>query len=298
MKIKLALFLFIALLFVNCKDASKGVNSSQAVDATSDSAAWAQRELAQLSNSWVIDTLSYYDIVRVNDDPKKQGMSISVFMACPISSPKGTDLPAIQKTIAGIFDHENKPSTPKEAFDNIAEKYRKDAQNYARDWEVEGNEFINFSNFEQSVGLSIASIFSQLITVSTGYSSYLGGAHGSYYVRYDNIETKSGKHIPEEVLFKKDYESKLASMIRDEIARRNNLPNEEEHLSLLVELSEIQSSGNFYFDKTGIIFVYNQYEITPYVQGVVEISIPYSKIKPLINDTYLPLITSVEKDNA
>lgn len=299
MKIRPALLLLFSLVFVHCKDAPKGTNSDQTTDAISDSAAWAQQEeLSSTNGTWVIDSLSVDDIVRIDNNPKEQGMSISVFLAYPVSSPEGANLPAIQKTIAGIFDYSKKASSPKEAFDNTVASYRKEAQDYAQEWEKEESHHIDFSTFEQNVRLSVEHIYSRLMTVSTGYSSFLGGAHGSYFIRYSNIEISNGKLLTEETLFKKGYEKKLASLIQNEISRRNNLPDQDEHLSLLIDLEKVQSSSNFYFDKSGIVYVYNQYEITPYVQGVVEINIPYNQFMPLINEAYLPLINSVEKENA
>ena len=44
----------------------------------------------------------------------------------------------------------------------------------------------------------------------------------------------------------------------------------------------------FYFDKDGIIFSYNPYQVAPYSQGVVELKPEYWELQGIINSEYLP----------
>lgn len=242
---------------------------------------------------WLFDSLSVDKKVHIDDDPSKKAMSILVSVLYPKAAPAGVDLPAVQKTIAHIIDPEHKPATIKSAFDNTVREYTDDAHSYGKEWEEEGNQFINFSSYEQEVWTSVLFVSPDLITVSTAKSFFLGGAHGGHSLKQDNISTKDGHLIKEDQLFKSEYKPKLAKLIQNEVTRLNQSANEDDHLSLLVELDEIEPNGNFYFDTKGIIYIYNQYEITPYVQGIVEIHISLDKIKPLINDVYLPIINTI-----
>ncbi len=246
--------------------------------------------LSDAKAAWKFDSLLVDKKVHINDDPKKKGMSISVYLSYPISSPSEVNLGAVQKTIAQLFDTRHKPATIKAAFDNVVKDYTDDAHNYGKDWEDENNEFIDFSNYEQHTSTSVDYVSPHIVTISTAQSSYLGGAHGSYHIKYYNIATQDGNLITEEQLFKTGYKPKLAQFIQAEVERRNESPNEDDHISLLVETNEIVPNANFYFDKNEIIYVFNQYEIAPYVQGVIEIGIPIKKIKLWVNDKYLPML--------
>ena len=62
-------------------------------------------------------------------------------------------------------------------------------------------------------------------------------------------------------------------------------PNKEQKEMLLVD--NIDLNNNFYFDDKQITFVYNQYEITAYAAGVVEISIPFETVKSELKQSFL-----------
>lgn len=247
----------------------------------------------EAKSAWIFDSLSIRKKVHINDDPKKMAMNISVFIAFPKSSPTGINLDAVQKTIAELFDSKHRAATIKEAFDNMVKDYTDDAHNYGKEWEDQKVESVNFSNYEQHISASVDYVSPYLITISTAQSSYLGGAHGSYYVKYNNIATQDGKLLAEDVLFKTGYKAKLSKLIQAEVERRNQSPNEDDHILLLVENKEITANNNFYFDKNDIVYVFNQYEIAPYVQGVIEIRIPVKKIALLVNDRFLPILNTI-----
>ena len=44
------------------------------------------------------------------------------------------------------------------------------------------------------------------------------------------------------------------------------------------------------FEKKGVTFVYNQYEIAPYATGLPSFTIPYEKLVPFMNATAKKLI--------
>lgn len=64
-----------------------------------------------------------------------------------------------------------------------------------------------------------------------------------------------------------------------------NFKNPDQKEMLLVD--KIPVNNNFYFDSQNITFVYNQYEITAYAAGVVEISIPFSELKPYLKPEFI-----------
>lgn len=282
-----SILVFLCVILFSCKNESK--SSDISTTAIGDTLPI----VADGEGTWRFDSLSVDKQIHINDDPKKKAMSISVYLSYPVSAPNGVKLDAVQKTIAQLFDSEHKPATIKNAFDNIVTTYIDDAHNYGKEWEDENNEFIDFSNYEQHTGTSIEYVSPYMITISTAQSSYLGGAHGSYYIKYYNISTQDGNLVTEEDLFKKGYKPQLAQLIQNEVERRNQSANEDQQISLLVEINEIAPNANFYFDKNYIVYVFNQYEIAPYVQGVIEIRIPIKKVKPLINDKYLLMFDAV-----
>ena len=50
----------------------------------------------------------------------------------------------------------------------------------------------------------------------------------------------------------------------------------------MLTTEDIQPNGNFRITEAGITYIYNQYEIGPYVLGAVEVTIPWSELKDLL----------------
>lgn len=249
-------------------------------------------------DEWKFDSLLLDTKVHIDRDESKEGMFVSIKYAYPISAPSYIDLQKLEYTFLQILSGEENPARiPSEAFDNIKIEYINQALEYGKEWEKDREEypsFINFSNYSLDKANSIDFISRYVIATSTSQYSYLGGAHGAYYISYYNIDLRDYQVIQENELFKANYEQPLSTLIQREVERRNSSPNEDEHIMLLVEISDIKANQNFYFSKEGLVYVYNQYEISPYVQGVVEITIPYDQIKPLLNDRFLEMVDNIE----
>jgi len=292
------IFLFILVISlgaISCINSKKTENVIRGAEIPPPSSpVISQGETRPLAEGWKFDTLRFDKKIYIDNDTTKDGMRIELNLVYPTYAPEGVNLNGVQKSFARIFAEGNDFSgTPTESFNNTVEKYKSDAIGYGEEWLLEGNEYISFSNFEQTKGTSPEYVSKYIITVSTGQYAYLGGAHGSYYLQYNNIDLRDGNIINESMLFRPGYESKLAQLIQEAVTERNNSADEDEHISLLVEIPEIKPNSNFFFSDDGIIYIYNQYEISPYVQGVVEIIIPYEEIEPLVNERYMEAIEGI-----
>lgn len=242
---------------------------------------------------WEFDTVAFERKVHVNNDTLKQAMHIMSTFVYPTSVPVGVDFKNVKRTISRIVTQDSTfIGTLKEAFENSTNSLITDAFNYGKEWESEDNPYIEFSSFEEQVHTTVQAVSRYWLTVCTEQYSYLGGAHGSTYVKYDNIDTQTGNIVKEQELFKQDYRNILAGLIQEKVKQRNSSKNKNEYIALLVKINEIEPNGNFYLNKDSIVYVYNQYEIAPYVQGIIEIKIPYNEIKPIITPQYSQIIAN------
>lgn len=244
---------------------------------------------------WKFDTLTCSKRIHIDNDTTKGGMKLDLNFVYPVSVPSSLNLKELQDTFARFFLGDEMPGfkgTIHEAFDETVKRYTKQAQEYAEDWkEMEGLTAISFSDYQDSRHIEVMTDTIDLITISDSYSAYVGGAHGAYGTTYYNIDKKDGALLTEKRLYKPGYESKLAGIIQNVVAERNNSQNEDDHIVLLVELEEVLPNQNFYFSNKGIVYVYNIYDIAPYSQGMVKIVIPYNaELLGLVNEQYLPLI--------
>lgn len=246
-------------------------------------------------NSWRFDSLTVSKKVYIQNDTTREGMLIDLSLVYPVSVPERLDLQKVQNTFASVFlGIGDFKGTVQVAFDETLANCTTDAVELAKsieDSDLDPDHFSYYELFRQSkIGYETAN----LITVAYADYSYTGGAHGIYSTVYYNIDKRNGELITEEQLFIPDYKDKLAQLIQDEIERRNTSLVEEDMIGLYVDLRDVKSNKNFYFSDRGIVYAYNIYEITPYVQGIVEVTIPYDKVMPLIDNQYLTIIKEMK----
>jgi len=267
--------LLIATAFVAISCNSKDINNSQ--------------------NSWKFDSLTVSKKVYINNDSTKDGMLIELNLVYPTSVSGNLNLKKTQNVFARIMlATSDFQGTPQEAFDKILTDYTSDAEELAKEMENEDSEFTRFSDFEYNKSCKLSMETEELITVASSDYSYTGGAHGLFGVGYYNIDKNTGDLIDEEQFFKSGYKEKLAALIQNAIEERNNSSDDENSIELLDDLKNVKPNRNFYFSNEGIVYVYNIYEIAPYSQGTVEVTVPYIQISSLINDKYLPIIENLK----
>lgn len=246
------------------------------------------------AEDWGFDTLAMTKTMYIdNDSIGKGGMELNLSFVYPTSAPNNVDLAVVQNTFARLLlQKPDFSESPQSAFDLAKQGMIAKAEELAielKGWGIE-DIYTRFSVFEDNVNLGILAESEHTLSVELFTSSYTGGAHGIYNSSYCSIDKRDGTVITEDLLFKPDYEAPLSDLIQHVITTRNSASDESEHILLLGELNEVEPNENFYFSKEGLVYAYNVYEIAPYVQGVVEIVIPYNQIEPLINTAYLPVI--------
>ncbi len=117
---------------------------------------------------------------------------------------------------------------------------------------------------------------------------YMGGAHGLETRNFYNFDLKTGQVITEKDLFKPNYESELAKLIKTRIVEESK-ENAEKDSEPITDLEEtdfwtdsIKSNGNFYITDEGINYVFNPYEIAPYYMGQTEVTLPFDRLTSLL----------------
>lgn len=118
-----------------------------------------------------------------------------------------------------------------------------------------------------------------------------GGAHGMPSLNYYIFDMQLQSQISLDDLLlggKKDDLKKLAyQAFLDYLDTNLGIDNAQ-------ELDDYQAtwtfvlSDNFYFDQTGLVLVYQPYQIGAYTQGFVELAIAYDKLDGVVRATYLP----------
>ena len=137
-------------------------------------------------------------------------------------------------------------------------------------------------------GNSVDETYKAFVVLSTGQDVYAGGAHGSVYLTYDLIERESAK-----VLKLKDIVADLKGFtkIAEKYYRKTNEVDPSQTLEDAGYWFEngFYCSDNFYFEGDRMIFIYNQYEVAPYVMGMPSIEIPLNEIRSFLKLSLLKI---------
>jgi len=110
----------------------------------------------------------------------------------------------------------------------------------------------------------------------TGDEYSYGAAHGYYYIGVLLFDLTDGRCLHESDLFVEGYEAKLTELLGKYVE------NFEYYEEGFLMVDEIVPNGNFAVDEEGITYFFNPYEITAYAYGIVDITIPWEEIEPLL----------------
>lgn len=176
-----------------------------------------------------------------------------------------------------------------EALDAFAKSYAEDYRDEVEELYLENVERVKQGE-EEGIGFwynYIYSLDSELILSSQNLlvfrshgEVYTGGAHGFNSFQYLNLDLESKQIIRYEDLFNPNDAESLTQLIKAQLRIDRNA---EDLTEAGFWEKDITPSKNFGISKGGITFMYNGYEIAPYVMGSSEVLITYDKLKGLIN---------------
>lgn len=106
---------------------------------------------------------------------------------------------------------------------------------------------------------------------------YTGGAHGIDSEKGFTFDLSSGRRISESDLFIPEYKPALSKILSEELpeAVRKDVYD-------MLFIKTIEPNGNFILDAEGITYIYERYEIGPYVSGIVRVTVPWHKLDQIL----------------
>jgi len=156
------------------------------------------------------------------------------------------------------------------------------AEQFLENYKIDKKDYPDLSPYQVEVSMSVSYSSPEILSIKAAYYSYSGGAHGNMTTKYLNFNPQTGNLFTPSSLFenKKGFTDLAEQLFRKE----NKISNTE----------NINSTG-FWFDKdtfylpdsigfseTGILLIYNQYEIASYADGPIELLIPIEKALPFL----------------
>ena len=187
----------------------------------------------------------------------------------------------INNSITELFSQDILGSTESSDFEVLM-------NGFIQDYELFKEEFPDVSQswtVERTgeVKLNKANIF------SIDYTEYAftGGAHPNTFVSFKNFNLNSGEEITFDELFSLEKQRELTKIAEQEFRKLKQMSPDDDlgSAGFWFENNEFSLNDNFLITEKGLVFYYNNYEITAYAFGPTELEIPYTKIKMLIDES-------------
>lgn len=202
------------------------------------------------------------------------------------------DLSRLQQIFIGTFfsDIYLDSLSPEEAMESYIEEYKEDYKSLSNDYYSEMSMLEDEHTpmwywYSQNLSNKIQYQNDKLLSYSREFYEYTGGAHGSYMILHTNIDLNKLVTLSEEDVFVPGYQKPLAEIIVKRLMIQNDVTDHEGLISIgFFDIDEIFPNNNFRLSNKGVYYSYNQYEIAPYVMGVIDVFIPYEDLEDLLQE--------------
>ncbi len=127
-------------------------------------------------------------------------------------------------------------------------------------------------------------VFEDTFVLTIELNSYIftGGAHGYTSKQYLNFDKKKGVELENWQLFKSraDFQHFAEAMFR----LQEKIPQDKpiNHTGFMFEKDSFYLPENIGFTKDGIKLLYNQYEVSSFAEGTIELTLPYNKVNDFL----------------
>jgi len=152
-----------------------------------------------------------------------------------------------------------------------------------------GDSFYSFSHyFTMGVGRHDTKVAS-VLSLSSMYS---GGAHPSTVQTAVNLDMKELRILTLEDVLEDGSDQSLLQMVLDSVQEKF-APVEEGLYPDYVEivknaLTYGNMTSHWYFNETGLVIFFNQYELGPYAAGIIKLELPYDTLNGILRQEFMP----------
>lgn len=250
-----------------------------------------QRGGKTTENAVTFDSIRVDKTCHLLDSPDNPHCNLQIHFVYPVKFHDKEILGKMQQRFVRDYfgvDYEN--LSPKEAVEKYAADYVGDYKKLEDEYKEEmkredGMPVESWFSYYETLENEITYNSNGILSYTVCTESYTGGAHGSHSTFNHAINIRTGEEIAEDDLFVDGYQSDLALILVDCIARQNNVANAKDLEDIgFFSTDEIVPNGNFLIGDEGITYTFNEYEIAAYVVGMTNVLIPYEELRHLLKD--------------
>ena len=186
----------------------------------------------------------------------------------------------INQSIIFLFSQDILGGTESSDFEVLMNEFIQDYKSFKEEFPDAAQSWVIERSGE--VKLNKANIF------SIDYTEYAftGGAHPNTFVSFKNFNLNNGEEISLDELLTLEKQKELTKIAEQEFRQLKQLGPDDDlgSAGFWFENNKFSLNDNFLISDSGLVFYYNNYEITAYAFGPSELEIPYTKIKTLVDE--------------
>lgn len=134
------------------------------------------------------------------------------------------------------------------------------------------------------------------ISFQEDWSNYTGGAHGMYSTIFFNYNVREKQEVYLHDLIEPTRRNEVTRLAEELFRRQENLsPEARLDSGYFFENGQFYLNDNYTFTPNGLLFLYNIYEIKPYVSGQTELLIPYRALNPFLNEKGRKFVSDIQQ---
>lgn len=162
------------------------------------------------------------------------------------------------------------------------------AQGYLED--VGADYFYSFSNYQE---LGAARHDTHVVSLLVLSSVYSGGAHPNAVQTAWNLDLEQHRLLRLEDVIDPEQAGTLAQMVLQQIEETFAPMGEGALFADYAQSIEAAFLGDamtpyWYFNDSGMVIFFNQYELGPYAAGIIKAELPYDSLKGILLEDYFP----------
>lgn len=155
-------------------------------------------------------------------------------------------------------------------------------QDYTSLYEIGEMEPDYSANWEINDDIDVVLNVCGLLGMINSMFEYTGGAHGVYASICNTYDFTTNNIVAFDDMFSGNYEAFLIEQLNNEVKNQFELEEGENLTNKGFFEDTIPLTDNFCLKMRSILFIYNIYEIAPYVMGDIEVEISYIQLKDYI----------------
>ncbi len=137
-------------------------------------------------------------------------------------------------------------------------------------------------NWEKVKSLKIQHNENFVLSLACYDYGFTGGAHGLSFTKFKVVDLHDGHLMILDEIFRPDYINDLRDIINTELRKKYLLAKDQSLKDAGFFEHQVEPSTNFYVNKDGIGFYYNQYEVAPFAMGPIDLFISFRYLKRIM----------------